>query len=54
MHVIGLEDLWGCETSKIPRFLDSRFADGSEVVSLARRSRFITQKHSLVLISVTG
>jgi hypothetical protein len=30
----------GCETSKIPYFLDNRFTDGGEVVSLTRRPRF--------------
>jgi hypothetical protein len=27
----------GCETSRFPHFLDSRLADGGEVVSLTRR-----------------
>jgi hypothetical protein len=27
----------GCETSRLPHFLDNRFTDGGEVVSLTRR-----------------
>jgi hypothetical protein len=28
---------WGCETSRLPHFLDNLLTDGGEVVSLARR-----------------
>jgi hypothetical protein len=27
----------GCETSRLPRFLDNRLTDGGEIVSLTRR-----------------
>jgi hypothetical protein len=30
----------GCETSRLPHFLDNRFTDGSEVVSLTCRPPF--------------
>jgi hypothetical protein len=29
--VMGHEDSWGCDTSRLPRFLDSRLTDGSDV-----------------------
>jgi hypothetical protein len=38
--VTGREGQWGCETSRLPHFLDSRLIDGSEVVSLIRRPLF--------------
>jgi hypothetical protein len=44
----------GCETSRSPHFLDTRFADGGEVVSLTRRSPFTHQEdswHSFLLES---
>jgi hypothetical protein len=34
----------GCETSRLPHFLDNRFTDGGEVVSLTRRPPFIPTK----------
>jgi hypothetical protein len=34
----------GCETSKLPHFLDNRLTDGGEVVSLTRRPPFIPRK----------
>jgi hypothetical protein len=40
--------------SRIPHFLDNRFTDDGEVVSLKRRPPFISQKVFLVLISVKG
>jgi hypothetical protein len=33
MPVTGCGVLYGCETSRLPHFLDSRSIDGSEVVS---------------------
>jgi hypothetical protein len=38
--VTDSEGLYGCETSRIPHFLDNRFTDGGEIVSLMRRPRF--------------
>jgi hypothetical protein len=43
----------GCETSKLPYFLNNKLTDGGEVVSVMRRPRF-TQGTFLVLISVRG
>jgi hypothetical protein len=34
----------GCETSRLPHFLDSRLTDDGEVVSLARRSPLTPRK----------
>jgi hypothetical protein len=36
----------GCETSKLPHFLDNRLTDGVEVVSLMRRPPFNSQEDS--------
>jgi hypothetical protein len=36
----------GCETSRLPRFLDNRLTVGGEVVSLTRRPPFTRQKDS--------
>jgi hypothetical protein len=35
---------WGCETSRLPHFLDNRLTDGGEVVSLTRRQPFTLRK----------
>jgi hypothetical protein len=35
--VTGRGGPYGCETSKLPRFLDNRLTDGGEVDSLTRR-----------------
>jgi hypothetical protein len=32
--ITGHEDPWGCETSRLPHFLDNWLIDGSEVVIL--------------------
>jgi hypothetical protein len=40
----GREDPWGCETSKLPHFLDNRLTDGGEAVSLTRRPSFTLPK----------
>jgi hypothetical protein len=37
LPVTGLGGLQGCETSKLPHFLDNRLTDGVEVVSLTHR-----------------
>jgi hypothetical protein len=42
--VIGREDPQGCERLRLPHFLDSRFIDGGEVVSLTRRPTFTPRK----------
>jgi hypothetical protein len=44
--VIGRGAPRGCETSRLPHFLDSRLTDCGEVVSLTRRSPFTLQKNS--------
>jgi hypothetical protein len=33
----------GCETSRLPHFLDNRLTDGSEVISLTRGPHFTPQ-----------
>jgi hypothetical protein len=35
---------YGCETSRLPHFLDNRFTDGGEVVSLMHRPPFTPRK----------
>jgi hypothetical protein len=35
--VTGRGGPWGCKTSRLAHFLDSRLTDGVEVVSLTRR-----------------
>jgi hypothetical protein len=37
----------GCETSRLPRFLDKRQRNGGGVVSPTHRQRFTPQKHYL-------
>jgi hypothetical protein len=44
--VTGRRGLYGCETSRIPHFLDNRFTEGGEVVRLTRRPRLIPQEDS--------
>jgi hypothetical protein len=41
--ITGRGDPWGCETSRIPYFLDDRLTDGYEV-SLTRRPSFTPKK----------
>jgi hypothetical protein len=38
--VTGREGPQGCETSRVPHFLDNRLTDGGEVVSLMRWPSF--------------
>jgi hypothetical protein len=40
------EGPYGCETSRLPHFLDNRPTDGGEVVSLTHRPPFTPQKNS--------
>jgi hypothetical protein len=42
--IAGREGPWGCETSRLPHFLDSRLVDGGKVVSLTRRPLFTPQE----------
>jgi hypothetical protein len=35
---------WGCETSRLPHFLDNRLTDGGEVVSPTHRPPFTPRK----------
>jgi hypothetical protein len=51
--VTGRGGPWGCETLRLPRFLDSRLTDGGKVVSLTCRPPFTTGRF-VVLISVGG
>jgi hypothetical protein len=46
IHVTGRGGPYGCETSRLPHFLDSRFTDGGEVFSLTRRPPFTPQEDS--------
>jgi hypothetical protein len=43
----------GCETSRLPQFLDNRLTDGGKVVSLKRRPP-LPPGRFLILISVRG
>jgi hypothetical protein len=40
---------YGCETSRLPYFLENRLTDGGEVVSLTRLPPFTPQKDSWYL-----
>jgi hypothetical protein len=42
--VAGHEGPYGCETSRLPHFLDNGLTDGGEVVSPTRRPPFIPRK----------
>jgi hypothetical protein len=42
--VTGHEGPEGCQTSRLPHFLDNRLTDGGEVVSLKRRPPFTPRK----------
>jgi hypothetical protein len=44
--VTGRGGQQGCETSKIPHYLDIRLTDGGKIVSLTRWSRFTPQSDS--------
>jgi hypothetical protein len=51
--VTGREGPYGCETLRLPHFLN-RLTDGGKVVSLTRRPPFTSPGRFLVLISVRG
>jgi hypothetical protein len=53
LPVTGRGGPYNCERSRLPDFLDSRFTDGGEVLSLTRRPPF-TPRRFLVLVSVKG
>jgi hypothetical protein len=56
VHVVGHVDIYGCETLRIPHFLDSRLTDGSEVVILTYQPYFTSQEdswYSFLLEAVT-
>jgi hypothetical protein len=42
--VTGRGDPQGCETFRVPHYLDSRFIDGVKFVSLTRRPHFTPQE----------
>jgi hypothetical protein len=42
--VTGREGIMGCETLRLPHFLDNRLTDGGEVVSLTHRPPFTPRK----------
>jgi hypothetical protein len=42
--VIGCGGLQGCETSRLPHFLDNQLEDDSEVVSLTHWPPFVPRK----------
>jgi hypothetical protein len=42
--VTGRGGPWGCETSRLPHFLDNQFAYGGDVASLMRQPPFTTRK----------
>jgi hypothetical protein len=42
----GRGDPYGCETLRLPHFLDNRFTDDGEIVSLTRLPPFTPQEDS--------
>jgi hypothetical protein len=46
MPVTGRGGPQGCETLKLPHFLDNRLTDGGKVVSLTLQPRFTPQEKS--------
>jgi hypothetical protein len=43
--VTGRGGPYGCETSRLPQFLENRLTDGGEVVSLLHRPPFTHRKN---------
>jgi hypothetical protein len=48
VKVPGREDPYGCETLRLPHYLDNRLTDGGNVVSFTRRQLFTPQKNYLI------
>jgi hypothetical protein len=46
IRATGREGPYGCETPRLPHFLDNRLTDGVQVVSLTRRPTFTPQEDS--------
>jgi hypothetical protein len=44
ISVTGLGGPYGCETSRLPHFVDNRLTDGGEIVSLKRLPLFTPRK----------
>jgi hypothetical protein len=44
IHLTGREGPWGCETSRLPHFLENRLTDGGKFVILQRRPPFTPRK----------
>jgi hypothetical protein len=45
--VTGRSGLYGCETSRIPHFLDIRLTDGDKIAILKRLPRFTTNPRKI-------
>jgi hypothetical protein len=52
--VTGREGPHGCETPRLPHFINKRLTDGGEVVSLKRRPPFIFQEDSWYVFLLEG
>jgi hypothetical protein len=46
--VPGREGPWGCETLRVPHYLDIQLIDGGKVVSLTRRPHLTPQENYLI------
>jgi hypothetical protein len=44
--VTGCGGPYGCETSRLPHFVDNRLTDGGKVVNIMRRPPFTPQEYS--------
>jgi hypothetical protein len=52
--VSGRRGAQGCETSRLPHFLDNRLTDGREIMSLTLRPPFTPKEDSWYSISIRG